>query len=292
MHTVTVFGATGRVGRATIRTLAARGVQVRAVVHRTVPDPQLRGMAAVVEADVRDPAAIAAAVVGASAVQVVCPVPAASIDLRSEAAAVIDAITEGLRAAPHAAVVAISDYGAEIPTGTGITTIFNRLEARLGELPNPMTFVRSAEHMHNWLRQLRVARESGLLQCMHQPLTKSFPTVHAPDLGAITAELLLGEPSRTHSPRILSVEGPRRYDVRDVAAALAALTGTPITARELPRPQWEPMLRSAGATPSAAALIAELYDAHNAGLIDVRPGTEVRRGATELAEALAEEIAG
>jgi uncharacterized protein YbjT (DUF2867 family) len=257
------------------------------VVHRAPADARVEGAASVVRADLLDPDAVAAAVEGCDCVQVICPVPARAADPVAQMSAVIDALVQGMRAVPAAAVVAISDYGAEIPGGTGITAVFHRLEARLGELPNPLTFVRSAEHMHNWTRQLRATLKTGTLASMHQPLTKAFPTVHAPDLGAITADLLLSPFTPAGSPRVVYAEGPRRYSALDVAAALATITASDITAREVTREQWEPMLTAAGATPGLAKLTAELYDAHNAGLIDALPGADIRYGATPLKDALA-----
>lgn len=287
MRTVAVFGAAGRVGRATVRQLAESGVPVRAAVHAGSPGLTIEGASSVVGIDLHDPQSIAAAVEGCDAVQVIVPVPARSFDPAAEMGTIIDALGQGLSTSPDTAIVAISDYGAEIPGGTGITTVFHRLETRLAQLSNPLTFLRSAEHMHNWGRQLPQTLRTGVLASMHQPLTKMFPTVHAPDLGAIAADLLLSPPASDRSPRIVYAEGPRRYSALDVAAALATLTGAEISARPLPRREWEPMLTAAGATARSAELVTELYDAHNAGRIDVTPGAEVRHAPTELEGGLA-----
>jgi NAD(P)H dehydrogenase (quinone) len=81
-------------------------------------------------ADLRDPRAIANAVAHSHAVRVLCPMIARLTDPEAEAAIIIDALVEGLGIAEPPAVLAISDYGAEIPSGTGITTILHQLEAR------------------------------------------------------------------------------------------------------------------------------------------------------------------
>ena len=48
------------------------------------------------------------------------------------------------------------------------------------------------------------------------------------------------------------------------------------------------MLARAGMSPSYATLVADLYDTHNAGGVDVEEGVgEVRRGETELREVFA-----
>ena len=179
-------------------------------------------------------------------------------------------------------VVAISDYGTEIPSGTGITQIFYLLERRLQRLSCGLTFLRSAEHMHNWMRQLPATLKWGVLSSMHQPLTKIFPTVHAPDVGLISADLLLSPPTDQAAPRVVYAEGPRRYTALDVAESIALATGRDVKAKELPRDEWENTLIEAGASAGAAALIAELYEAHNSGRIEVVQGCEVRRGTTSL----------
>ena len=58
-------------------------------------------------------------------------------------------------------IVAISDYGADVPQGTGITMLFRFLEESLRRVRADVTFVRSAEHMQNWARQVPTALENG-----------------------------------------------------------------------------------------------------------------------------------
>ena len=166
---------------------------------------------------------------------------------------------------------------------------FHHLEQRLRELPGDVTFLRSAEHMQNWRRQVPAAVESGVLASLHQPLTKRFPTVSAPDLGAVAAELLTDDAPRSSSPRIVHLEGPQRYTALDVAATLSELSGRSIEARELPRSDWVAALRRGGVGASYAELVAELFEAHNAGRIDAEHGAgEVRHATTGLRAALSE----
>jgi NAD(P)H dehydrogenase (quinone) len=175
-------------------------------------------------------------------------------------------------------VVAISDYGAEVPQGTGITMLFRFLEERLRRVRADVTFVRSAEHMQNWARQVPTALKTGTLATLHHPVTKQFPTVSAPDVGLVAADLLL-EPAT----RVVYVEGPRRYSAQDVAEAIG------VQVAELPQAEWVPTLTRGGISQSYAELVAELFVAHNAGRIDVEDGvTDVRRGTTELRDVLRE----
>jgi NAD(P)H dehydrogenase (quinone) len=283
-----ILGATGKLGRATIKTLRQGGHPVRAIVRDPAKGAEFAAAGCeVAVAHLGDKASLEAAFAGASAVQIICPVLGRSDDAFGEMTGMIDTAAAALAAARAPAVVAISDYGAEVPEGTGVTLVFHHLEQRLGTLDASLTFVRSAEHMQNWARHIRAAADTGTLPSMHHPLTKQFPTVASGDVGVITADLLTTARGAS-SPRIVHVEGPRRYTALDAAAAFSAILGREVIAREVPRADWFSTLQRGGIGESYAKLVVALYDAHNAGRIDVEAGVgEVRRGTTELRDILA-----
>jgi NAD(P)H dehydrogenase (quinone) len=280
-----ILGATGKAGRATIGALRRRGLPVRAVVRDAAKADALAAMGCeIAVADLRDGAALAAAISGAQAVQVIVPISPKAEDPAAEMRAVIATVARALNEVGAPRVVAISDYGAERDAGTGITLAFHELEAQLRKTSAQLTLLRSAEHMQNWARLFKVAAETGVLPSLHHPLTKLFPMVSAGDVGIAAADLLAATDDHA-TPRIVYVEGPRRYTPLDVAKTLGGLFGREIVAHELPRRDWIPALTRGGLSAKYAALVAELYDAHNAGLIEVERGAkDVRRGATEFAD--------
>ncbi|NML30027.1 NmrA family NAD(P)-binding protein [Paraburkholderia antibiotica] len=287
-----IFGATGQVGRASATALRRAGHPVRAVLHdggqTAAPAEALAAIGCeIAHADLNDAAAVARAIDGAHAVQWLCPVPRAHDDPAAAMRHTIDAGVAAFRAAPPPRLLALSDYGAEHADGTGITTRFHYLETRLCGVPASLTFLRAAEHMHNWARVLPVALERGVLPSLHHPLDKRFPTVAARDVGELAAALLLdAEPARA-TPRIVSIEAEQRVSALDVARTLADLSGRPVAAHAVPRDQWSAVLRGAGLGERHAQLIVDLYDAHNAGRIDVEANASERRfGVTRLEEVL------
>jgi NAD(P)H dehydrogenase (quinone) len=279
-----ILGATGKAGRATIGELRRRGLPVRAIVRDPHKAADLAAMGCeLATADVRDGPALAKAFAGAQAVQVIVPINPKAEDMALEMRAAIDTIASVLIDARTPKVLAISDYGAERDAGTGITLAFHYLEAQLRNIPTKLTLLRSSEHMQNWSRLFKMAAETGVLPSLHHPLSKLFPMVSASDVGIVAADLLMEETSET--PRLVYVEGPRRYTPGDVAETLGRAFGREIVARELPRADWIPALTRGGLNANYAGLVAELYDAHNSGLIDVERGArDVRRGATEFSE--------
>jgi hypothetical protein len=111
-------------------------------------------------------------------------------------------------------------------------------------------------------------------------------------VGLVAAELLLDEP-RSDLPRIVSIEGPQRINADYVAQILGELANRKIAAVTVPRGEWTATLLRAGLTDKHARLITELYDAHNAGRIDVDDAakTERRFGKTTLPEVIASLLA-
>ncbi|WP_199029568.1 NAD(P)H-binding protein [Ralstonia sp. ASV6] len=281
-----IFGASGKVGRATATALRNAGRPVRAVVRQAKQGEALARIGCeIVSADLTDPATVASAIKGATAVQILCPVPVGDSDPASTMQRMIDVAADALRANPPPAVLALSDYGAELDQGTGLTRLFHLLEERLKPLPTHLTLLRSAEHAQNWAAMLPVMLATGRLPSLHSPLNRAFATVSTQDVGALAAELLLAA-SPAKSPRIVSVEGPRRVSLIDVARAFSTVVGREVTADAVPREAWAPMLQRAGLSENHVQLLTELYDAVNAGQIDVEKGvSEQRFGKTELTEA-------
>ena len=279
-----ILGAAGKVGRTTAASLRKAGAPVRAILRDASKAQAFSDLGCEIAiADVHDRQALTTAFEGASAVQIICPVDARAPQAHASMMRSIDTLGDALAAARPRAVLAISDYGAQHGSGTGITLIFHALEARLRKLDTGLTLLRSAEHMENWARVAKAAAESGRLPSFHHPLTKSFPTISAFDLGLIAAELLLDKGDA--ASRLVHAEGPRRYTPNDVAAAIGSLTGRTVIAELLPETEWRAALVRAGLSEDYARLVIELFAAHNAGRIDAENG-EVLRGKTELIDVL------
>jgi len=286
-----VLGAAGKIGRATIGVLRRQSIPVRAVVRNPSHAEEFRVLGCEVElADLHDVSALARAIKGATAVQVICPTGVHADDASAEMESTIRSIMDALDQVRPETILAISDYGAQLTAGTGITLTFHHLESQLKKIPAALTVLRSAEHMQNWNRLVGPAIETGVLPSLHHPVSKSFPTVSAGDVGLIAADLLLS--GTGEALRVVHAEGPGRYNANDVARTLGDIAGREIAARELPRQDWVPALVGGGISTSYAELVAAMFDAHNAGRIDVEHGVgEIRRGNTDLRTALSALVA-
>ncbi|TBC87977.1 NmrA family transcriptional regulator (plasmid) [Rhizobium leguminosarum] len=283
-----IFGATGKVGKATITRLRAAGSPVRAVLRNPAKAAPLAALGCeIAMAEVGDADAMAVAMRDATAVQLICPIDPRTADASRHMLQSIERMAEAIDAARPPRVLAISDYGAHLTIDTGITSLFRAMEERFRQCSTRMVFLRSAEHMENWARYLKIAGETGIMPSMHLPLSRPFPTVSAADIGDMAANLLLVDEDHGPLPRIIYGEGPREYTALEIAAALGRLLTRSVVARELPRADWLATLMRAGLSHNYADLIVRLGDVHNRGLIGAEAGVgEIRRGSTEFSTAL------
>ena len=286
-----IFGASGKVGRSTVAALRNEGRAVRAAVRNPAQGEALWRLGCeVVIADLGDEASVRRALEGAQAVQMLCPVPYGAADPIAEMRRTIATAARALGDHPHLHVLALSDYGAELSAGTGITMLYREMEAKFREVAPRLTLLRSALHMQNWVRVLPYAMSNGILATLQNPVDRRFPTVSANDVGLVAAQLLLEEPA-ANGVRVVSVEAAQRYSADDAARALGQVCGRDVGVYALPRGEWSAVLQQSGMNPDMAELVIETSDAQNDGRIDAEQGTERRFGATGLRDVLAELVA-
>ncbi|KAM6479541.1 hypothetical protein HDV62DRAFT_368772 [Trichoderma sp. SZMC 28011] len=282
-----IVGAAGKVGYATSLALRDAGMPVKAILRDESKAGRLTEIGCEIAiADLLDSKALAKAIGDAHTVQIILPPSPQARDPAEEMRRGIESLASALEQARPKRVLAISDYGAHITNDIGMPTLCRTFEERLSKLDCHKVFLRSAEHMQGWGRAIPRAIDSGTLPSFHDPLDMLFPTVSAPDVGVIAAEILL-RPASDKIAEIVHAEGPRRYSANDVAAVLSQLLGRTINAEVVPRSQWKGAFESV-MSPSLAELLIKANDAQNkGGLVDVEPDAkEVRYGTTELLDAL------
>ena len=111
-------------------------------------------------------------------------------------------------------------------------------------------------------------------------LDHPLPTVATHDIGVVAAALL----TETTPPRVVELRGPKDSSVREVADVMTAALGRPVAPVQPPREAWEGVLQQAGVGAAYAALLAEMYDGLNAGLVRPEGVPDQRRGTRTLQE--------
>jgi len=289
--TFAVVGAGGKVGYATATAFREAGVPVKAILRDMTKATKLKDIGCeIAVADLLDSRSLVTAIGDAEVVQIVLPTSPQAADPAREMREMIESLVAALESARPQRVLVVSDYGAHITHDIGMPTLFRGFEERTSQSSGcrHKIILRSAEHMQNWIRTIPAAIASGMLPTFHDPVDLPFPTISAPDVGLISAELLLRPmPEDENRIDIAHAEGPRRYTAKDVGVALSELLGREIHVQAVPRDEWKEAFERIMAA-SLAELLINANDAQNkGGLVDVEPGAgEVFYGKTELIDAL------
>jgi NAD(P)H dehydrogenase (quinone) len=278
-----VMGVTGKVGGAVATGLVQSGARVRAVM-RDVAKARVwteRGCE-VALAKTEDATALTAAFRDVDGVFVMLPGIFDPKPGFPEAQAAIESIRASLEQARPPKVVCLSTIGADAKQPNLLNQL-GLLERALQSLPVPVTFLRPAWFMDNAAFDLATARSAGRIDSFLQPLDKQYPMVAARDVGWVAAELL----SETWSGhRVVELEGPARVTPNQIAKAFSTSLGAQITARVVPRQDWESLFRSQGMQNPTPRM--QMLDGFNEGWIDfATAGKHVLRGSTTLEQAIA-----
>lgn len=282
-----VAGATGRVGSATTTALLDAGVAVRVLVRdpARAAGPARRG-AEVTRADLTDRSALAAAFTDVDGAFVLLPFDLTAPDLDAHARTLTAAIAGAVRdsGVPH--VVVLSSGGADLPRGTGPIGGLHDLEEALRATGAVVTAVRPGHFQEKVADVVDLARATGVYPVLAGSADVPLPLVATRDVGGAAASALLDPPARS---QVLDVLGPAATE-REVAAVLGAALGLDLDVVVLPEDAWAGTMVEAGLPSHAAAAVAELYRADDAGLLAPR-GDRVVAGTTPLTETVARLVA-
>lgn len=275
--TITIMGASGRVGGTVLETVAQAGRQVRALCRNPPADAARDGVEwrAV---DALDSAALTAAFAGSTAVFVMNPVAPDAENVDEQAGQLSASVAGALRAAEVPYAVALSSQGAHLPIGTGIVGTLHGFETALRSAMIKMAILRPAYFMESWVPMAMIAAESGQMPALLAPPDRAVETVSARDVGAAAGRLLLSP-----QPGIYEITGPKRYSESDAAGILSRHLGRQITAKPLPGEEVAEFHRQAGFGASFSAGIAAMYAALNGdGIPFAGQGTQRLRGERRL----------
>ncbi len=260
-----VMGITGNVGGATARHLLAQGKKVRALVRdREKAVSWANQGVELVDGDWNDSAAIERALKGVEGAFVMLPpVWAPSSDYK-EAKGVIANYVEALTKAAPPRVVALSSMGANRTTGHGVITALSLLERGLGDLISPVAFVRAGGFFENFLFGLQAAK-GGTLPVFYHPTNRKSTMVATNDIGAEFAALLTGP--AWSGQRIVEIGSMVTAD--EVAEQLGQVLNLDVKAFAIPRAGWAQALEQFGIPKGHSGPAEEMYEAVNAGWMDL-----------------------
>lgn len=279
-----VMGITGNVGGATARHLLAQGKKVRALVRDRQKAVNWANQGVeLVDGDWNDLTSIELALKGVEGAFVMLPpVWAPSPDYK-EAKAVIANYVKALAKIAPPRVVALSSMGADRPSGHGVITALSLLEHGFRELSSPLAFVRAGGFFENFLFGLQAA-QGGTLPVFYNPTNRKSTMVATNDIGAEFAALLTG--SAWSGQRIVEMGSMVTAD--EVAKQLGEVLNIDVKAFAIPRTGWAEALEQFGIPKGQSGATEEMYEAVNAGWMDIGvKGTELITGTTSARDVFA-----
>lgn len=278
----TVAGATGHVGSTVASALLTRGEKVRVLVRsQAAAEPWARAGADIARVDLGDRAALAAALHGSDAFFAMLPTDPTSTDPDTDHLRLVDGIAGAVADSGTPHVVLLSSVGADLAAGTGPVRYLHHLENRLRATGTVLTALRCCHFQEKVAALLGSVRGAGVYPVFGDSPDVPLPMVATRDIGAIAAETLRSRPATSE---VVDVLGPT-YTEREVAEHLGRLVGTELDVVTIPRPGWTEALRQGGLSAEVAALLAELYDAGERGLLEPRAERSVT-GATGIEQTL------
>jgi len=285
-----VLGATGRTGSVAAKRLLEGGEKVRVVGRdeaRLAPFVQL-GAEAVV-ADVYDVAALTTAFTGAEAAYLMLPPRAQETDLLGSGDNMSTAITEAVRASGLSHVVVLSSIGAQHDQKTGPIVALHRFEEKLRQVPSlNAVFLRPAIFMENYLMLVGLVQSMGFLAGGIKGEMK-MPMIATRDIGEKAAELLR---ERNFSGiSTFELLGERDLSHDDVAMLIGEGIGkTKMSYQKFPGFLVEQAMKQMGIPGQTAALMSEMNEAANDGLLRPQEARSERNTTPTRFETFVQEV--
>ena len=183
---------------------------------------------------------------------------------------------EALTKATPPRVVALSSMGANRTSGLGMITALSLLEQGLRDLISPIAFVRAGGFFENFLYGLQVA-QGGTLPVYYNPTSRKSTMVATNDIGAEVATLLTG--SAWSGQRVVELGSMVTAD--EVAEQLGEVLNLDVKAFAVPRAGWAEAFEQFGIPKGHTGPAEEMFEAVNAGWMDLGAGdTEHVAGTT------------
>ncbi len=265
---IVITGATGHTGKPAAEALLAKGEQVRVIGRRMMTlDPLIQKGAEPFFGNVEDAASMTKAFEGATAVYLAIPAALQLEDLLAYYQRVSDTYATAITNARVPYVVTLSSVGAQHAEKTGPIVGLHNMEQKLNRIPGlHVLHLRPAQFMENLLMNVGAVRNMGVLPGP-APAGVPMPWIATKDIGTYAAERLAARNFSGSSTQELL--GPREYTAKEIAAILGRAIGkAALEYMQAPLTMIESALVEMGMPKSSAALLIELMEAGNRGLLN------------------------
>lgn len=264
---IVVTGASGRTGGRVARVLLAKGKRVRVVgrdAKRLAPLVELGADAAVGSVD--DVSQVTRFFEGAEGAYLVLPEDVTQPDLRGYQERVSDCYAAAVKDARVPFVVNLSSIGGQHAAGTGPIVGLHHNEQKLNRVPGlNVLHLRAAYFMENLFMSMQPLLTAGILPGGMRG-DMAIPWIATKDIGTYAATRL--EAYDFSGSSVQELHGQRDLSMNEAAMVVGRAIGNPGVAYvQVPPPALEASLLQMGMPAKTVALLLEMWDGANEGLI-------------------------
>lgn len=285
-----VLGASGNTGSVVAQRLLEKGEKLRAIGRDASKLTALARLGADIEpVNLNDSTALTNVFAGAKGAYLLIPPQIHADDFVAAADAISTSIADSVKDSGLSHVVVLSSIGAQYAERTGPIVTLHRLEEKLKQVPQlSALFLRPAYFMENFMMMIPLVQAMGFFAGGIRGDLK-MPMIATRDIGGYAAERLAALDFNGFSTRELL--GQRDVSHDEATAAIGAAIGKPKLAyQKFPAFLVEQGIKQLGVPKKTAALMTEMHEAGNEGLLNPQePRSQQNTTATSI-EAFAQEV--
>jgi len=263
-----VLGASGNTGSVVARKLLAKGAKVRVVGRDASKLNALNRLGAeTCTTDLNDAAALAGVFAGAKGAYLLIPPQIHAPDFIAAADSISSSVAAAVRESGVSHVVVLSSIGAQHPEKTGPIVTLHRLEEKLKQVPQlAALFLRPAYFMENFMMMIPLVQAMGFFAGGIRGDLK-MPMIATRDIGEYAADRLAALDFSGFSTH--EMLGQRDVSHDEAASAIGAAIGKPkLSYQKFPAFLVEQGIKQLGVPKKTAALMTEMHEAGNEGLLN------------------------
>jgi len=251
---ILVTGATGTVGRETVRRLLESGARVRALVRNPGKAEDLRALGAeIARGDLSDPPTLDPALNGIERAFLCTTYDPRQVELQGN-------FVEAAERTGIGHLVKVSSSGTRPDSLVTVSRWHAETERRIRTGSLPWTFLRPNFFMQNLLGQTDTIRREGVFYSPAADSRAAF--VDARDVASVAARALTGE---GHEGKSYEITGPESLSHADLAATMTRVLGRPIRSVNVPPDGFREVLLQQGSPEWFADGLLELFAMMRAG---------------------------
>lgn len=287
---IVITGATGNTGTLAAEALLAKGEAIRVVGRNAAKLERFtsRGADAFV-GNVEDASEMERAFARATAAYLLIPQALQREDFREYQERIGDAYASAISNSGLKYAVTLSSIGGQNAAKTGPIIGLHNMEEKLNRIPGlNVLHLRPATFMENLLMSIDGIRMMNALPGA-STADAPFPTIATKDIGNYAAGRLAKRDFSGHSTQELL--GPRDVTMKETAGIIGRAIGKPNLAYvQMPLPLMQSALASMGLPKSSAALLVELWNAANEGLLNPQETRSAENTTPTTFDQFAEEV--